>query len=220
MSDATNDVTDVPQSAVVEGAEMMSDDEIRASMADLVQESISDPGTNEFRGRIREKKIHDLAGILTRREAAAKRESEKAQLARMRLGKSPLPSYGEAEQEVVLRREAAEEMARLVELGFTEDEIPDDLQPWQVKGLRMQRLLAEKDFTALASLMEQELAIIATPESRSTFRRFAQADFDPDLKISLANLLLEWTFAAHSERADAQRADLDARLADLDDDDA
>ncbi len=39
--------------------------------------------------------------------------------------------------------EAEVEMAQLVKLGFDEDSIPADIKPYQVRGLKEQRLLAE-----------------------------------------------------------------------------
>jgi len=63
----------------------------------------------------------------------------------------------QAEEQSALAEQAEEEMDRLEELGFRRDELPDDLQEYQLRALREQRLLAEGGYAELGTMLEQDL---------------------------------------------------------------
>jgi hypothetical protein len=63
----------------------------------------------------------------------------------------------QAEEHSALVEQAQEEMDRLVELGFDEAAVPDDLQEYQLRALREQRLLAEGGYGELGTMLEQDL---------------------------------------------------------------
>jgi len=63
----------------------------------------------------------------------------------------------QAEKQSALVEQAQEEMDRLVELGFDEAAVPDDLQEYQLRALREQRLLAEGGYGELGTMLEQDL---------------------------------------------------------------
>ena len=107
-----------------------------------------------------------------------------------------------AEIQAKLINEAEAEMEKLVELGFNDDDIPEDIKPYQVDGLRMQRLTAEKKFLELTPLIEKQLKNLNTPSSLvSMFQTFAlEQDVDETLKERIAEQLVSWIYEANKQR--------------------
>ena len=106
------------------------------------------------------------------------------------------------ERQSKLVKEAETEMAKLVDLGFNDDDIPEDIKPYQVDGLRMQRLTAEKNFLELTPLIEKQLKNLNTPSSLvSMFQTFAlEQDVDETLKERIAEQLVSWIYEANKQR--------------------
>lgn len=199
-------MTDTPEGtdAVGAGAETMSRTEHDAAMRDLITQSISDPqleSRNPARYRLHQGKIHGHAKAIAEIDDAAQEAADGVRLERMRRGLPGVAPYGEQRDQDQRVIEAKAEMAKLAELNFETYEVDPDILPWELDFLKMQRMLAEKDWRSLTPLMEKELAAVATPESRQMFRQFAEAAMDPDLKASLARLLLAWCHAAHEPEA-------------------
>lgn len=104
-------------------------------------------------------------------------------------------------QQRLFCQQAAEELARLQALGVEGIEGFDieNVEAWQVDGLRMQRLRAEGDFMALAPMIKTALAEIETTlKIRDLFRLFEEADSTSELKADLAEGLLSFFYDAHA----------------------
>jgi lysophospholipase L1-like esterase len=106
------------------------------------------------------------------------------------------------EKQNKLVKEAEAEMAKLVALGFDDDEIPDDLQEYQLDGLRMQRLTAERKFEELVPILEKQLRSLKTPPSLiAAFQSFAQAqEMDDILKANIADQIVAWVYQANEQK--------------------
>jgi len=76
-------------------------------------------------------------------------------------------------QQENLVRDCEAEMDKLVELGFARDEIPDDVMPFQLESLKMERLNAEGKFSELAPLLERELMTLGLSDDLNIFRNLA-----------------------------------------------
>jgi hypothetical protein len=99
-----------------------------------------------------------------------------------------------------LIEQAQEEMDALEELGFSRDEIPDDVQPYQVTALKMQRLNAERNFTELTPLLERELTALGA-KGMDTFRSFARdGGLTADERAEHIELILKRIYQANKER--------------------
>lgn len=106
----------------------------------------------------------------------------------------------QAEEHSALVEQAQEEMDRLGELGFRRDEISDDIQPFQVTALKMQRLNAERNFTELTPMLEQELTSLGA-QGMDTFRSFARdAGLTADERAEHIDLILKRIYQANKER--------------------
>ena len=110
---------------------------------------------------------------------------------------------GDTPKQRALRKEAAEEMAALVALGFEEVEIDARIRPDQVTALRMQRLAAEGDFNGLRPILSKELSALHAPASTmALFGSYVNApdDLDPDLRAGVGEQLIAWIDAANEKR--------------------
>ena len=74
---------------------------------------------------------------------------------------------------------AQKEMDQLVELGFIENDVPADIQPWQIELLKAQRLNAEgtsESLTELSQLLTREAqSLRAEPELAEAVRHLNEA---------------------------------------------
>ena len=78
----------------------------------------------------------------------------------------------EADRQVLIN-EAKSEMDRLVELGCKPDDIPDDIQAWQVRGLKEQRFCMEEDRDSLMPMLEEDVEELAnSPETSQLFEKY------------------------------------------------
>lgn len=110
---------------------------------------------------------------------------------------------GDTPKQKALRKEAAEEVAALVALGFEESEIDPHIRPDEVAALRMQRLAAQGDFDGLRPVMSRELSALHAPASTmALFSSYvnAPADLDPDLRAGVGEQLIGWIGAANEKR--------------------
>jgi len=108
----------------------------------------------------------------------------------------------EAERQVKLRAEAEQEMENLIDLGFEEAELPEDVQPYQVNALRMQRLAAQEDYKALTPMLEKDLRDLQTPpDLMATFESFAHVEnLDPGLRARIVEELIRYIHAANTQK--------------------
>jgi hypothetical protein len=78
--------------------------------------------------------------------------------------------------------EAEKELELLVDLGFEPADVPDDIKPFQVRGLTEQRLHAEGDFKSLMPMLEKDLRDLRDYKSLEVFQNFqATPIFDEEL---------------------------------------
>jgi len=108
----------------------------------------------------------------------------------------------QVERQNKLVKEAEVEMAKLVALGFGDVEIPEDLQQYQLDGLRMQRLTAERKFEELTPILDRQLRSLKTPPSLiAAFQSFAQAqEMDDILKANIADQIVAWVYQANEQK--------------------
>jgi hypothetical protein len=102
--------------------------------------------------------------------------------------------------------EAEDEMEKLVELGFTRADIPDDIQPFEVEGLKMQRLNAEArssgNFSELYRLLDKDLKIF-NAKGMGLYQAFKyDGDLDPDERAEHIELILNRLYEAKRIKAD------------------
>jgi hypothetical protein len=94
---------------------------------------------------------------------------------------------------------AESEMDRLSELGFDRDKIPNDVKPFQVDALKMQRLNAEENFLELSGMIEKEMAILNFKGMDGFRTMLRDASLDPATKKEFINLILHRVYDAHKE---------------------
>ena len=168
-------------------------DEASAS-ADLQERLGEDANLSPADCVARAKELMRTPGYITE-EPGVLSEAERAKL-RVRIH----ALYQAAEKSPPDAGEAAEELRRLAVLGVEEADDFDltGIQPWEIRGLRAQRLLVEGDHASLTPVLEAMLQDVeATPASIDMFRQFASSDIDPDLRGRIARTLVEWIYAAH-----------------------
>jgi hypothetical protein len=85
----------------------------------------------------------------------------------------------------VLCEQAAAEMKRLVELGFEPADVPRDVPPHTVTGLKMQRLLAEGNERELRPLIEAEMKKLGA---------------DSDVQRGALTAIISWIHAENERR--------------------
>jgi hypothetical protein len=93
------------------------------------------------------------------------------------------------------------EMDALVALGFKRDEIPFDVQPWQVESLKMERLNAEGNFRELSPMLETELKNLGLSDELRLFHSLVQdATIDPKSRAQHIELILERMYQANKKK--------------------
>jgi hypothetical protein len=118
-----------------------------------------------------------------------------------------LPISNEAplwQQELI--EQGQEEMDQLEGLGFERAEIPDDIQPFQVAALKMQRLNAEGNFQELVPLLEREL-MTSGFSGMDTFRSFVRdGSIGREERAEHIDLILKRIYSANKAKAAQMRA--------------
>lgn len=133
-----------------------------------------------------------LHGIYAQREGAGMTNADKVMQEAL--------AKQDAEKDM-MRADAEAEVDKLHELGFTGD-LPNDVRPHHLTTLRMQRLHAENNYTALTPLMEKELQSLRAPASTlEMFRTFANIpDADPELRQDIFEKLITWIHRANTQK--------------------
>ena len=101
-----------------------------------------------------------------------------------------------AQRQEQLFSSAQAEMDKLAELGFESSAVPDDVQPYQVRGLQEQRLHAEGDYPALLTMLEKDFIDLGDREGAQLLRSFEGTKiFDEDFRKEILERLV---FKIHS----------------------
>ena len=108
----------------------------------------------------------------------------------------------QVEKQNKLVKEAEAEMAKLVALGFDDDEIPDDLQEYELNDLRMQRLHAQKNYEQLTPLIEKQLQTLKVPaDIQGLFAGLNRANnVDEQLKQDIVEKVIFWIHTANKQK--------------------
>jgi hypothetical protein len=139
------------------------------------------------------KYFQKMTEVAVEADVAAKEVEDAEIIERMESGKS-------LAQEALIE-EAEAEMERLVELGFDEAEIPDDIPAFQVATWKCQRLNAEGNFAELTPLLERELTTLRA-SGMGTFRAFINdPGFTAEERSEHIELILKRVYAANKEKA-------------------
>ncbi len=103
--------------------------------------------------------------------------------------------------------EARDLMNDLVNLGFERADVPDDIQPWQVDALKMQRAHAAGDYDALVPQMRRALHMLKLPPGqRAVFDQFvALPDLDENLRDTVADAVIHYYYRAAQQRYGEKR---------------
>jgi hypothetical protein len=110
------------------------------------------------------------------------------------------------EEQQVLRQnnliaDAEKEMDALVELGFDRDEIPNDVQQWQVESLKMERLNSEGNLRELSPMLEPVLKDLGLLGDLNLYRSFVlDATIDPKSRAKHIELILERMYKANKKK--------------------
>jgi hypothetical protein len=101
-----------------------------------------------------------------------------------------------------LVEEATKEAELLEGLGFDATSIPENVQPFQVAALKMQRLHTEKNYEALTPLIEAELRTLKVPAHiEGLFSSFNRAtDLDEQLKSDIVEKIIFWIHEANKQK--------------------
>jgi hypothetical protein len=100
-----------------------------------------------------------------------------------------------------LIEQGQEEMDQLEGLGFERAEIPDDIQPFQVAALKMQRLNAEGNFQELVPLLERELTTSGF-SGMDAFRGFiCDGSIGREERAEHIDLILKRIYSANKAKA-------------------
>jgi hypothetical protein len=144
-------------------------------------------------------KLRDRLYDVTRRGMDLRPEDEKILEAAVAKGQDRLAAKRD---ELIGQAEA--EMEKLVELGFNHDEIPDDIQPFQVTALKMQRLNAEQNFEELVPMLEKELTTLRF-SGMDTFRGFIRdSSIGSEERAEHIELILKRIYQANKTQAEKQ----------------
>ena len=137
-----------------------------------------------------------LYGITVNAEQAEAEAAEARQIEAL----EALPAAEQAK----LVTEANAEMELLKKHGF-HDEIPPDIAPYQVLGLKMQRLNLERDFEQLTPLVKEELlSLREDPAMIGAFEQFSAMDIQVELKEKIAFTIIEYMYDQSKDKHDAQ----------------
>ncbi len=98
--------------------------------------------------------------------------------------------------------EAEHEMEQLVELGFSNDPIPDDIQDYQIQALKLQRLNAQENFGELGEILTQELRGLNAPgDTVEALEVFNQAsEMDTQLKQQIVEKVIQYVYSANQAK--------------------
>ena len=120
---------------------------------------------------------------------------------------SPLEKVMEADLErrevaqAKLAEEIGKEVAELRKMGFEGEGPSDDVQPYHLTALRMQRLAAEENFAALEPMIGKELQVLKVPAAvQQMFSDFNVADLDSELKGRISEEIIRWIHDANKRR--------------------
>ncbi len=129
--------------------------------------------------------VHGLHLVHTQREGGELSSVEKVM-------EEALDEKGVKQNELVGKAQA--EMDKLVELGFEDDPVPDDIREFQLTGLKMQRLAAEGDFEALTPIIGEQLrGLRQTAEIQQCFQTFVELkDLDAGVKTDITERLIRY----------------------------
>ncbi len=146
----------------------------------------------------------------------------------IKCGPEPEPQTNEAGQEVVnqwpqehleamagANNALAEKQAALVVEGntlvddmvanhnFERKEVPADVKPWQIRGWRLQKSLAEKDYSAVASGLQTELRQLnADAETIAGVNGAMAAPLPDDLRQQFFRGIIDDVLKVHRRRAE------------------
>ena len=88
-----------------------------------------------------------------------------------------------AQRQEQLVSDAQAEMDKLAELGFESSAVPDDVQPYQVRGLQEQRLHAEGDYPEVITMLEKDFIDLGDREGAQMLMTFEGSKvFDEDFR--------------------------------------
>jgi len=142
---------------------------------------------------------NSLYGIIASADAAAKEISEAQAVEDYYAGIN-------AKSEM-FREEAEDEMAKLVELGFDDDELPENVEAYHVAALKLQRVgEGEKDFEAWTPMAQKELHDLKVdPGLQSLFDGFSRAmdKMDEGLRDNIVSQVNHWIYEANKQKAEA-----------------
>lgn len=107
---------------------------------------------------------------------------------------------GVEERQSNLVSEADAEMEQLEQLGFEFEDIPEDIQQYQLDGLKMQRLNAEGNFQELTPMLSQQLrGLKQSPQIQKMFEEFSTTpDLDTNLKSEITESLIRFIHQANT----------------------
>jgi len=165
------------------------------SAAELAEALGEDAGLSPAESRARAKELLSTPGFVTQSPGVMSEEKRGALTRKIHaLYQVAAPVMG-----------VAEDLARLKALdveGAADFDIENVQEPWQAAGLKMQRLLAEKNFGRLKPLIEMGMRDVqAPPEIRALFQRFTEAvETAAPLEhtADLAYALLAFFYDAHA----------------------
>lgn len=107
----------------------------------------------------------------------------------------------QVERQNNLIADAEKEMDALVALGFDRDEIPNDVQQWQVEALKMERLNAEGNFRELSPMLETTLRDLGLSDELRLFYSLVQdATIDPKSRAQHIELILGRMYSVNKKK--------------------
>ena len=80
----------------------------------------------------------------------------------------------------------------MVNLGYQKTELPEDVPQWHLNGLKMQRLVAEGDFDALAPILDDALRTLNQSQDVTSLvnQFYTMTGLDEELKRDIADRLV------------------------------
>lgn len=131
-------------------------------------------------------------------KASARKEGEPFDLQKAKDERDEADLAALKQQHLV--NDAKEEMDTLVELGFDRDEIPEDVQPFQVLALKMERLNAQKNIAELVPMLEKELMTLGSSSDLDLFRSLCRdASIDPRSRKRHIQVILDGWYLKNKE---------------------
>ena len=131
-------------------------------------------------------------------KASARKEGEPFDLQKAKDERDEADLAALRQQHLV--NDAKEEMDTLVELGSDRDEIPEDVQPFQVLALKMERLNAQKNIAELVPMLEKELMTLGSSSDLDLFRSLCRdASIDPRSRKRHIQVILDGWYLKNKE---------------------